>query len=52
VTTAEGQQFKATFSMPYSTGILKAMGVENEKEIESKVLRTSGDVAKIKLTNC
>jgi beta-galactosidase len=48
--TAEGQQFKAIFSVPYSPGILKAVGVENGKEIESKVLQTSGDVAKIKLT--
>lgn len=48
--TAEEQQFKATFSVPYSPGILKAVGVENDKEIESKVLQTSGDVAKIKLT--
>lgn len=48
--TAEEQQFKATFYVPYSSGILKAVGVENDKEIESKVLQTSGDVANIKLT--
>ena len=48
-TTAE-QQFKATFSVPYSPGLLKAVGVENDKEIESTILQTSGDAAKIKLT--
>ena len=48
--TAEEQQFKATFSVPYSPGILKTVGVENDKEIESKVLQTSGEAAKIKLT--
>jgi beta-galactosidase len=48
-TTVE-QKFKATFSVPYSPGLLKAIAVENDKEIESKVLRTSGDAAKIKLT--
>jgi beta-galactosidase len=47
--TTEGQQFKATFSVPYSPGLLKAVGVENDKEIESTILQTSGDPAKIKL---
>jgi len=37
--------------VPYSPGILKGVGVENEKEIESTVLQTSGDAAKIKLTS-
>jgi len=49
LTTVE-QQFKATFSVPYSTGLIKAVGVENDKEIESTILQTSGDAAKIKLT--
>ncbi|HEY5508669.1 MAG TPA: glycoside hydrolase family 2 TIM barrel-domain containing protein, partial [Paludibacter sp.] len=44
------QQFKATFSIPFSAGILKAVGVENDKEMESTILQTSGDAAKIKLT--
>ena len=48
-TTSE-QQFKATFSVPYSPGLLKAVGVENGKEVESTILQTSGDAAKIKLT--
>jgi beta-galactosidase len=44
------QQFKATFSVPYTPGLLKATGVENDKELESTILQTSGDGAKIKLT--
>lgn len=48
--TARDQQFKATFIVPYSTGQLKAVGVENGKEMESTILQTSGDAAKIKLT--
>ena len=49
ITTSE-QQFKAIFSLPYSPGVLKAVGVENDEEIESSVLQTSGNAAKIKLT--
>jgi beta-galactosidase len=48
-TTVE-QQFKATFPIPYSAGLLKAVGVENDKEMESTILQTSGEAAKIKLT--
>jgi beta-galactosidase len=48
--TTEEQEYKASFSVPYSQGILKAAGLENEKEVESTILRTSGDAAKIKLT--
>jgi beta-galactosidase len=48
--TTRDQQFKATFSIPYSAGLLKAVGVENDKEVESTILKTAGDAAKIKLT--
>ncbi|HJV76801.1 MAG TPA: DUF4982 domain-containing protein, partial [Paludibacter sp.] len=48
--TAREQQFKATFAVPYSAGQLKAVGVENGKEMESTILQTAGDAAKIKLT--
>ena len=44
------QQFKATFSVPYSPGTLKAAGVENNIEIEFTSLHTSGEAAKMKLT--
>ncbi len=47
--TSETTQFKATFSVPYAPGILKAVGVANGKEQESKVLQTAADVAAIRL---
>ncbi|MFI0431477.1 sugar-binding domain-containing protein [Mariniflexile sp. HMF6888] len=48
--TTREQQFKATFTVPYSSGELKAVGVENNKEMESTLLQTSGDATKMKLT--
>jgi beta-galactosidase len=48
--TTEKQGYKATFTVPYSKGVLKAVGVDNEKEAESTMLRTSGDAVKINLT--
>ncbi|MDO3628834.1 glycoside hydrolase family 2 TIM barrel-domain containing protein [Mucilaginibacter sp. BT774] len=48
-TTLE-QEYKAEFSMPYSPGLLKAVGVDNHKEMESTILKTSGDAAKIQLS--
>jgi len=48
-TTVE-QQYKATFSIPYSPGLIKAVGVENDQEMETTMLQTSGEAAKIKLT--
>ncbi|HEY5507251.1 MAG TPA: sugar-binding domain-containing protein [Paludibacter sp.] len=48
-TTSE-QQFKATFSVPYSAGVVKAVGVENDKEMESTMLQTAGVATKLKLS--
>ncbi len=48
--TTEEQEYKATFSVPYTQGVLKAVGMDSDKEIESTILRTSGDAAEIKLT--
>ncbi|GAA3979607.1 glycoside hydrolase family 2 TIM barrel-domain containing protein [Mucilaginibacter dorajii] len=48
--TTDEQEHKAEFTVPYAAGQLKAVGVENDKEVESTVLQTSGDPAKIKLT--
>lgn len=47
--TTKEQEYKAVFSLRYSPGVLKAVGVENGKEIESTILQTSGDAAKIRL---
>lgn len=48
--TARDQQFKATFKVPYASGLLKAVGVENDREMESTILQTAGEAAKIELT--
>jgi beta-galactosidase len=48
--TTPEQQFKATFSVSYSPGLLKAVGIENGKEMEPVILQTSGDSEKIMLT--
>jgi beta-galactosidase len=47
--TTREQEYKATFSLPYHPGILKAVGVQNNNEIGSTILQTSGEAAKIKL---
>ena len=48
--TTIDQEYKANFLLPYAMGELKAVGVVNDKEIESSILQTSGHPAKIKLT--
>jgi len=40
----------ATFEVPYEAGELKAIALVNGKEVESKVLKTTGNAAKIRLT--
>ena len=47
--TTKEQEFKTTFTIPYSPGTLKAVGVKDNKEIESAELKTAGKAAKIKL---
>lgn len=44
------QEFKATFTLPYAAGVLKAVGLENNKEVETTTLKTAKSAAKIKLT--
>jgi beta-galactosidase len=48
--TSIDQEFKATFSIPYSAGILKAVGVENDKEVAFKILKTADRAVQMKLT--
>ena len=48
--TTRGQKYKATFSVPYAPGLLKAVGVENDKEMETTILQTSGEAAIIKIS--
>ena len=47
--TTEEQQFKATFNVPYTPGLLTAVGVMDNKEMEKTTLQTSGNAARIKL---
>jgi len=47
--TAKAQEFKATFIIPYTKGELKAVGLQNNKEVESVFLKTAGETAIIKL---
>ncbi|MFT3751633.1 MAG: glycoside hydrolase family 2 TIM barrel-domain containing protein [Paludibacter sp.] len=47
--TAQRQEFKALFLVPYAEGILKAVGVTGTKEVESKILKTAGQASKIRL---
>lgn len=49
--TTRNEQFKATFTLPYEAGTLKAVGVDNQgKEVESRTLCTTGDAIGIRLT--
>jgi len=48
--TTEEKEYKVEFAVPYAPGQLKAVGVVNDKEMESTVLQTSGDAAKIQLS--
>jgi beta-galactosidase len=47
--TTEDQQFKATFTLPYAPGELKATGVIENEEVETTILQTSGKADKIRL---
>lgn len=47
--TTQEQEFKATFSVPYISGTLKAVGIENDKEAGSTILKTAGTVSQIRL---
>jgi beta-galactosidase len=48
--TTQNEQFLASFTVPYAPGTLKAIGLQNDKEVAECILRTAGDAAKIRLT--
>jgi len=48
--TGREQQFKATFSVRYQPGTLKAVGVNGDKSVAESVLTTSGEPAQLRLT--
>jgi len=47
--TTQLQEFKATFGVSYTAGVLKAVGVEGDVEKETRILRTAGETSQIKL---
>jgi beta-galactosidase len=47
--TTREQKYKATFTLPYAPGSLKAVGVKDNDELESSILKTAGESAKITL---
>jgi beta-galactosidase len=47
--TTEKQQFKALFTLPYTPGELKAVGLINDNELETTILQTAGKASQIKL---
>ena len=48
--TTRAEEFKAIFTLPYEAGTLRAVGVENGQEVESRTLETAGKPARIRLT--
>ncbi|WP_158277344.1 glycoside hydrolase family 2 TIM barrel-domain containing protein [Opitutus sp. ER46] len=48
--TSRNAEFKATFAVPYAAGVLKAVGVQGGREVESFTLETAGVPAKLRLT--
>lgn len=46
----EEQQFKAVFTVPYSPGTLKAVGVKGGREVAESVLATAGKPVRLRVT--
>ena len=47
--TGRAQDYQAKFTIPYQPGTLKAVGVDGGKEVESKILVTTGDTTGLRL---
>ncbi len=48
--TTQNEAFKATFTVPYQPGTLKAVGIDGGAEVETTTLKTAGPASKVKLT--
>ncbi len=48
--TQREQQFKATFSVPYQAGVLKAVGLNGGQTVAESILATAGEPAQLRLT--
>ena len=48
--TGREQEFKATFSVPYTPGTLKAVGIRGDKAVAESVLTSAGKTTKLRVT--
>jgi beta-galactosidase len=48
--TSAEQQRKASFTVPYAPGTLKAIGVNGDREVATSLLETTGAPAKLRIT--
>ena len=48
--TGRDQEFKATFTVPYIPGTLKAVGLRGGKSVAESILTTAGDPAALRIT--
>jgi beta-galactosidase len=48
--TGRDQEFKATFSVPYTPGTLKAIGIRNNRPVAESVLSTAGNATMLRLS--
>ena len=48
--TGREQEFKATFSVPYTPGTLKAVGLRGDRAVAESILTTADQPAKLRLT--
>jgi beta-galactosidase len=48
--TGRAEEFKAMFTIPYSPGALKAVGVKGDRVVAESVLTTTGRPARLRLT--
>ena len=48
--TGKEQEFKATFSVPYSPGVVKAVGLRGGKVVAESVLTTAGKATALRVT--
>jgi beta-galactosidase len=48
--TSRDQEFKATFSVPYAPGTLKAVGMRGDRAVAESVLATAGNATMLRIT--
>jgi len=48
--TTRAEKFKASFSVPYAPGVLRAAAIQEGKVIAESALRTAGEPARVRLT--